>query len=116
MPFWSMLRPYSGEFIADDPQRKLALLKPRLPNGETPSGFLGFAVNMITIERHNLYCTSKNGNGLRETLFYHLFSNLQVYKSREDMVKALTCIRNGAISLDGGMVRSSGVFSLGRHE
>ncbi|XP_057774218.1 protein DEFECTIVE IN MERISTEM SILENCING 3-like [Salvia miltiorrhiza] len=110
------IRPFAGEFIADDPQRRLALLKPRLPNGETPSGFLGFAVNMITIEPHNLYCTSKNGGSLRETLFYHLFSNLQVYRSREDMVKALTCIRNGAISLDGGMIRNSGVFSLGRHE
>ncbi|KAL1565510.1 protein DEFECTIVE IN MERISTEM SILENCING 3-like [Salvia divinorum] len=110
------IRPYAGEFIADDPLRRLALLKPRLPNGETPSGFLGFAVNMITIESHNLYCTSKNGDGLRETLFYHLFSNLQVYRSREDMFNALPCIRNGAISLDGGMIRCSGVFSLGGHE
>lgn len=109
------LRPYAGEVIADDPQRRLALLKPRLPNGETPSGFLGFAVNMFAIDSRNLYCATKNG-GLRETLFYHLFSNLQVYASREDMVKALTCIRNGAISLDGGIIRSPGVFSLGKHE
>lgn len=111
-----LLRPYAGEFIADDPQRRLALQKPRLPNGETPSGFLGFAVNMITIDSRNLYCTSKNGGSLRETLFYHLFSNLQVYRSREDMVEALACIRNGAISLDGGVIRSSGVFSLGKLE
>ncbi|KAH6809705.1 hypothetical protein C2S51_027488 [Perilla frutescens var. frutescens] len=110
------IRPYAGEFIADDPQRRLALQKPRLPNGETPTGFLGFAVNMITIDRRNLYCTSKNGDSLRETLFYHLFSNLQVYRSRGGMIKALTCIRNGAISLDGGMIRRPGVFSLGKHE
>lgn len=113
--FWYLRRPYAGEVIADDPQRRLALLKPRLPNGETPSGFLGFAVNMFAIDSRNLYCATKNG-GLRETLFYHLFSNLQVYASREDMVKALTCIRNGAISLDGGIIRSPGVFSLGKHE
>lgn len=111
-----LYRPYAGEFIADDPQRRLALLKPRLPNGETPPGFLGFAVNMISIESTNLYCVSNNGHSLRETLFYHLFSNLQVYRSREDMVKAMYCIRNGAISLDGGMIRSPGVFSLGHHQ
>ncbi|KAK6117693.1 hypothetical protein DH2020_048545 [Rehmannia glutinosa] len=95
-------------FIADDPQKRLALLKPRLLNGETPPGFLGFAVNMITIDSTNLYCISKNGQGLRETLFYNLFSNLQVYKSREDMLKALPCIKDGAISLDGGMIRNPG--------
>ncbi|KAL0448207.1 UNVERIFIED_CONTAM: protein DEFECTIVE IN MERISTEM SILENCING 3 [Sesamum latifolium] len=67
------LRPYAGELIADDPQRRLDLLKPRLISGETP----------------------------------------QVYRSREDMLKALPYIPNGAISLDGGMIRSPGVFALG---
>lgn len=110
---WSVFRSYTGEFIADDPQRRLAILVPRLPNGETPPGFLGFAVNMITIDSTNLYCISKNGCGLRETLFYNLFLDLQVYKSRKDMLKAVSCIRNGAISLDGGIIRSPGVFSLG---
>ncbi|KAL9164374.1 hypothetical protein ABFS82_06G100800 [Erythranthe guttata] len=111
------IRSYVGEFVSNDPQRRLALPNPRLPNGETPDGFLGFAVNMITIEGTNLYCVSKNGNGLREALFYNLFSNLQVYRSRQDMLKAISCIKNGAVSLDGGMIRSPGVFSLGlRHE
>ncbi|XP_011080655.1 protein DEFECTIVE IN MERISTEM SILENCING 3 [Sesamum indicum] len=109
------LIPYAGELIADDPQRRLDLLKPRLINGETPQGFLGFAVNMITIDNTNLYGISKTGHSLRETLFYYLFSNLQVYRSREDMLKALPCIPNGAISLDGGMIRSPGVFALGHH-
>lgn len=113
---WSLFRPYAGEFIVDDPQRRLALLKPRLPNGETPPGFLGFAVNMITIDSTNLYCVSKNGHSLRETLFYNLFSNLQVYRSREDMLNAVSCIRNGAISLDGGMMRNPGVFALGNQK
>ncbi|KAK4436218.1 protein DEFECTIVE IN MERISTEM SILENCING 3 [Sesamum alatum] len=110
------IRPYSGDIIADDPQQRLALLKPRSLNGEPPPGFLGFAVNMITIDSTNLYCFSKNGHNLRETLFYHLFSGLQVYRSREDMQNALSCIKNGAISLDGGMIRSPGVFSLGHHQ
>ncbi|KAK6155577.1 hypothetical protein DH2020_009825 [Rehmannia glutinosa] len=109
------LRPYAGELIADDPQRRLDLLKPRLISGETPPGFLGFAVNMVTIDHTNLYGISKNEHSLRETLFYNLFSNLQVYRSREDMLKALSYITHGAISLDGGVIRSPGIFSLGHH-
>ncbi|KAH6794728.1 hypothetical protein C2S52_005205, partial [Perilla frutescens var. hirtella] len=109
------LRPYAGELIADDPQRRLNLLKPRLINGETPPGFLGFAVNMVIVDHSNLYCMSKSGHTLRETLFYNLFLNLQVYKSREDMLNARSCITTGAISLDGGLIKSPGIFSLGHH-
>ncbi|KAJ0038736.1 hypothetical protein Pint_22663 [Pistacia integerrima] len=47
------LRPFAGEFVANDPQRRLDILKPRLPNGESPPNFLGFAVNMIDVERKN---------------------------------------------------------------
>ncbi|XP_060212087.1 protein DEFECTIVE IN MERISTEM SILENCING 3 isoform X2 [Lycium barbarum] len=105
------LRPYAGEIIADDPQRRLNILKPRLPNGESPPGFLGFAVNMVNIDSVNLYCATSAGYGLRETLFYNLFSRLHVYKTREDMLQALPCIRDGAISLDGGKINHIGVFS-----
>lgn len=105
-------RPYAGEVIADDPQRRLHLLKPKLINGETPPGFLGFAVNMVTIDYANLYCVSKTYS-LRETLFYNLFRNLQVYRSREDMINARPFVSHGAISLDGGIMRSPGVYSLG---
>ncbi|XP_042984093.1 protein DEFECTIVE IN MERISTEM SILENCING 3-like isoform X5 [Carya illinoinensis] len=107
------LIPYAGEFVADDPQRRLDLIKPRLPNGECPPGFLGFAVNIINVDSTNLFCLTASGYGLRETLFYNLFSRLQVYKTRAEMVLALPCISDGALSLDGGMIRSSGVFSLG---
>ncbi|XVF10078.1 hypothetical protein REPUB_Repub07fG0152200 [Reevesia pubescens] len=110
------LRPYPGDFVADDPQRRLDLLKPRLPNGECPPGFLGFAVNMIHVDRSNLSYVTANGDGLRETLFYSLFSRLQVYRTRAEMVLALPCISEGAVSLDGGMIRSPGVFSLGSRE
>ncbi|KAK4718493.1 hypothetical protein R3W88_016831 [Solanum pinnatisectum] len=108
------LRPYADDFIADDPQRRLDILKPRLPNGDSPPGFLGFAVNMVNIDSVNLYCATSSGHGLRETLFYNLFSRLHVYKTREDMLQALPCIRHGAISLDGGMIKHNGVFSLGK--
>ncbi|XVE64406.1 hypothetical protein DITRI_Ditri07aG0098200 [Diplodiscus trichospermus] len=110
------LRPYAGDFVADDPQRRLDLLKPRLPNGECPPGFLGFAVNMIRVDSSNLFHVTASGNGLRETLFYNLFSRLQVYRTRAEMVLALPCISEGAVSLDGGMIRSPGVFSLGSRE
>ncbi|KAJ0620629.1 hypothetical protein HanHA300_Chr00c0796g0813921 [Helianthus annuus] len=49
------LRPYVGEFMPNDPQRGLDLSKPRLPNGETMAGFIGFAVNMIHIDDTNLF-------------------------------------------------------------
>lgn len=112
---YAVVRPYSGELIANDPQRRLNIRKPRLINGETPPGFLGFAVNMVTIDNSDLYCISKSGNSLRETVFYNLFLNLQVYKSREDLLKAQCCITTGAISLDGGMIKSPGILSLGHH-
>lgn len=110
------MRPFAGNFIADDQQRRLDLVKPKLPNGETPPGFLGFAVNMIYVDHMNLYFVTTAGHGLRETLFYHLFSNLQVYKTREDMFRARPLISSGAISLDGGIIRNRVVFSLGNRK
>ena len=108
-----LCRPYAGEFVQNDPQRRLDILKPRLPNGECPAGFLGYAVNMINVDSTNLFCLTASGHGLRETLFYSLFSRLQVYITRAEMVLALPCITDGAISLDGGMMRRTGLFSLG---
>ncbi|KAJ0964954.1 hypothetical protein J5N97_026092 [Dioscorea zingiberensis] len=107
------LRVYPGEFLADDSQKRLDLLKPRFPNGSCPPGFLGFAVNMIDLDLNHLTCHTTNGHGLRETLFYSLFSRLQVYRSRVEMEHAVPCISDGAISLDGGMIRCNGLFYLG---
>ncbi|KAI3950873.1 hypothetical protein MKW98_026300 [Papaver atlanticum] len=107
------LRPYVGDIVSDDPQRKLALMKPRLPNGECPPGFLGFAVNMINLDHSYLSYVTASGHGLRETLFYSLFSRLQVYRTRAEMLLALPFICDGAMSLDGGMVRSAGMLVLG---
>ncbi|MCD7458073.1 hypothetical protein HAX54_037094 [Datura stramonium] len=110
------LRPYAGKIVADDPQRRLAIPKPGLLELETPPGFLGFAVNMVDIDTANLYYVTSTGHGLRETLFYKLFSQLQVYKTRTDMLQALRFITHGAISLDGGIIKSDGVYSLGGSE
>ncbi|XP_072999600.1 protein DEFECTIVE IN MERISTEM SILENCING 3 [Typha latifolia] len=107
------LRPFVGDFIPDDPQRKLALINPRLPNGESPPGFMGFAVNMFYLDHMHLSCLTGSGHGLRETLFYSLFSRLQVYKTRADMQHAIPYISDGAVSLDGGIMKSNALFYLG---
>lgn len=110
------LRPYVGKRIAGDPQRRLDLPNPKLPNGEYPPGFLGYAVNLIQIDPAYLLCVTAYGYGLRETLFYSLFSQLQVYKTRVDMISALPCITDGAVSLDGGILRKTGIFTLGSRD
>ncbi|KAI4302886.1 hypothetical protein MLD38_038583 [Melastoma candidum] len=110
------LRPYVGGFVPEDPQRRLQILKPRLPNGECPPGFLDFAVNMIDVDATHLLCLTSSGYGLRETLFYHLFSRTQVYRTRAEMLSARPLISEGAISLDGGIIRSSGVNLLGNRQ
>lgn len=108
-----MARPYAGKFLYDDHQRRLDLYKPKLPDGESPPGFIGFAVNMINIDDIHLHFLTPYGHGLRETLFYYLFRHTQVYRTRGDMVNALPFISDGAISLDGGIIRGPGVYLLG---
>ncbi|KAF5189580.1 Structural maintenance of chromosomes flexible hinge domain-containing protein gmi1, partial [Thalictrum thalictroides] len=108
------IRPYAGK-IEDGPQRMLALEDPLLPTGNTPPGFIGYAVNMINLNAHYITETI-GGHGLRETLFYHLFGELQVYETRKDMGKAWSTIKHGAVSLDGGILRGNGVFSYGAGE
>ncbi|KAF2323838.1 hypothetical protein GH714_000439 [Hevea brasiliensis] len=84
--------------------------------GRALSGrFLVICLENLRHESLNMsFCNLEfHGYGLRETLFYNLFSRLQVYKSREDMLLALPCITDGAISLDGGMIKATGLFSLG---
>ncbi|CAA6671515.1 unnamed protein product [Spirodela intermedia] len=83
---------------------------------ESPSGFLGFAVNMIHVDPMHLSCITSDGKGLRETLFYSLFSHLQVYRTRSEMQRAIPCISDGGISLDGGIIKRTGFFSLGVRE
>lgn len=107
------IRPFSGEVMIDDPQRHLILHKPRLPSGKAPPGFLGFAVNMIHVDQAYLSYLTPNGHGLRETLFYSLFSHLQVYKTTADLRSAIPLINHGAISLEGSILRPNGSFCLG---
>ncbi|CAI0397449.1 unnamed protein product [Linum tenue] len=113
------LLPYKGNLEANCPQRKLALPPPELPNGKTPPGFLGYAVNMVEIDSDHLKTRTTEGYGLRETLFFHLFGKLEVYDTRESMHKArahLFYTKHGAVSLDGGILRASGVAYLGQRD
>ncbi|KAI3458000.1 hypothetical protein Pfo_014663 [Paulownia fortunei] len=99
-----------------DPQKLLPFEIPTLPNGNVPQGFLGYAANMISIEASHLHWRTKSGHGLRETLFFRLFGEIQVYKDRECMMMARSCIKDGAVSLDGGIMRGNGLVSLGHWE
>lgn len=70
-------------------------------------------MNMIDIDVDYLNTRTESGYGLRETLFYRLFGETQVYETREDMRRATSSIKDGAVSLDGGILRGNGVMSLG---
>ena len=94
------------------------------PGQKTPfPGFLGFAVNLLHLSEEQLAMKVAVNNpaapnrlfGLRESLFYHLLRELQVYKSREDMnaAKARRLIRSGAISLDGYIIKPNMLQQLG---
>lgn len=107
------IRPYAGDVRTSDPQKRLGLPKPELPDGKTPPGFLGYAVNMIEIDVDHLETKTAAGYGLRETLFYGLFGELQVYDCKENMKLARGCIKDGAVSLNGGIIRGNGIISLG---
>ncbi|XP_057848763.2 structural maintenance of chromosomes flexible hinge domain-containing protein GMI1 isoform X1 [Cryptomeria japonica] len=107
---------YKGAFKSDDPQRQLIIEDPKLSSGSRPGGFLGYAVNMIKLDPENLYSSASRGVSLRETLFFNLFSYVQVYKTRNHMMQAISCIKHGAISLDGGIIRQRGVIECGNRE
>ncbi|XP_031495108.1 structural maintenance of chromosomes flexible hinge domain-containing protein GMI1-like isoform X2 [Nymphaea colorata] len=108
------ISPYSGIIVGS--KRNLSFPNPKLPTGEIPSGFLGFAVNMINIDTNHLSSVTSSGLGLRETLFYTLFGELQVYKTRVEMEKAVSILKADAISLDGGVVSRKGILPLGHWE
>ncbi|KAH9603600.1 hypothetical protein KSS87_015976 [Heliosperma pusillum] len=114
----SLRMAFPGRLVEDDSQKILSLPNPRLPDGTTPPGFLGFAVNMIDISAKHLKTKTAAGHGLRETLFYRLFGELQVYETKEDMQQAYCCgcAKDGALSLDGGILRGSGMITLGCKE
>ncbi|OIW02305.1 hypothetical protein TanjilG_11199 [Lupinus angustifolius] len=105
--------PFLGGFVPNDPQKKLAIPKPRMPNGECPEGFIDYAVNMIHLDHNHVSFVTAGGHGLRETLFYTLFARAQVYRTRMNLLRAMPCIHEGAVSLDGGLIKKTGMFAFG---
>ncbi|KAI7749942.1 hypothetical protein M8C21_002600, partial [Ambrosia artemisiifolia] len=65
------------------------------------------------IDADHVDTKTESGCGLRETLFYRLFGETQVYETRDDMKRAISCIKDGAVSMDGGILRGNGAVSLG---
>ena len=77
--------------------------EPRLRNGAIPEGFIGYAVNMLVLNDELVKLKTSKG-GLRETLFYHLFKNLQVYETSKHLSRAREALTSGGISLDGTFI------------
>ncbi|KAL9666056.1 hypothetical protein QQ045_000378 [Rhodiola kirilowii] len=109
------IRPFTGEYVPCDYQMALFLRNPTLENGDSPAGFLGYAVNMVNLEISHMQIRTRTGHGLRETLFYRLFGELQVYETMNHMKQASACgcLNQTAVSLDGGIARGNGVFTYG---
>ncbi|ANM68491.1 gamma-irradiation and mitomycin c induced 1 [Arabidopsis thaliana] len=107
-------RPWRNGLVRNDPQKRLAMDNPYLPNGDPIPGFKGYAVNMIDLASEELDIQSSSGYGLRETLFYGVFRELQVYETAEHLEAALPHINGGdAVSLDGVIARENGFIYSG---
>lgn len=106
----------NGNELASDSQNLDSLQEPTLLNGSTPHGFLGYAVRLVNMEAVHSHGTRKNDLSTRQTLLCCLFGELQVYENKQCMKMARACIRDGAISLDGGIMKRNGLISFGNWE
>ncbi|XP_075495210.1 structural maintenance of chromosomes flexible hinge domain-containing protein GMI1 [Primulina tabacum] len=107
----------NGNELESDSQNLDSLQEPTLPNGcSTPHGFLGYAVRLVNMEAVHSHGTRKNDISTRQTLLCCLFGELQVYENKQCMKMARACIRDGAISLDGGIMKRNGLISFGNWE
>ncbi|VYS67775.1 unnamed protein product [Arabidopsis thaliana] len=108
------IRPWKDGLLENDPQKKLAMVDPELPNGDPIPGFKDYAVNMIDLGPEELTIQTNSGYGLRETLFYNLFGNLQVYETQKQVEAALPHINGcGAVSLHGFIAIENGFIYSG---
>lgn len=108
---------YDCGYDRNHSQKILKIEAPQLNTGACPEGFLGYAVNLLYInEDHLSLRLSNEGQGLRGSLFYHLFKKLQVYDTRKHLLDARHVLISGGISLDGGLIREKGCEDFGRRE
>ena len=84
----------------------------RLPGGESPPDVLYFVVDMIHLDQEHLCCLISTRYDLRKTLFYYLFSNLQVYETIFDIQHVFSLINDGVVPLNGGILKPNGSFFL----
>ncbi|XP_073119443.1 structural maintenance of chromosomes flexible hinge domain-containing protein GMI1-like [Henckelia pumila] len=106
----------NGNQLESDSQNLDSLQEPTLPNGCTPHGFLGYAVRLVNTEAVHSQGITKSDLSIRQTLLCCLFGGLQVYENKQCMKMARACIRDGAISLDGGIIKRNGLISFGSWE
>ncbi|VVB17368.1 unnamed protein product [Arabis nemorensis] len=105
---------WMGGLVENDPQRKLSMDDPKSPDGDPLPGFKGYAVNMIHLGSEELTIQTYSGHGLRETLFYDLFRNLQVYETQKHVEAARPFIDGcKAVSLDGFIVKKNRYIYIG---
>ncbi|KAH7428856.1 hypothetical protein KP509_09G020200 [Ceratopteris richardii] len=108
------MKPYDGDLDEYHAQRLLKIEQPDY-NGLVPAGFLGYAVNLLHVNDEHLNFRIQSGNhgGLRGSLLYSLFKELQVYDTRRNLLRAKDALKTGGISLDGGVVRAKGCEDFG---
>lgn len=112
--FFQTYSPWMGGLVENDPQRKLAMDDPKSPDGDPLPGFKGYAVNVIHLGSEELTIQTYSGHGLRETLFYDLFRNLQVYETQKHVEAARPFIDGcKAVSLDGFIVKKNRYIYIG---
>lgn len=102
------MRIYDQGQDRNHPQEVLKMEGPKLRNGVAPEGFMGYAVNFLHLNNEHL--------GLRASLFYNLFKELQVYETRKQLYNARDVLTCGGISLDGGLIRERGSEDFGKRE
>lgn len=97
----------------DDPHMLLKIDPPGPPGGPCPEGFLGYAVNLLHPSPNHLrdQVMFDRPYVLRESLYFQLFRFLQVYDTKENLVKARPYLLSGA-SLDGGLIFEDGSFQF----
>jgi hypothetical protein len=91
----------------EHPQKLLLIPDPGPKHKPCPKGYLGYAVNLLRFNPQQLECYATPAkHGLRESLFFQLFSYLQVYDTKEHMLAAQEFHTTGAVSLDGGLIHA----------
>ncbi|XP_024381875.1 structural maintenance of chromosomes flexible hinge domain-containing protein GMI1 isoform X4 [Physcomitrium patens] len=87
------------------PQKLLLIPDPWPRDAPCPKGYIGYAVNLLRFNPQQLECYATSAkHSLRESLFFQLFSYLQVYDTKEHMLAAQQFHTTGAVSLDGGLI------------